>query len=121
MATRYKKGDSDKRPWGMWEVLDTKTDYCVKKITINPKGILSLQLHHHRQEHWVVVQGNIMVTLGDEVFAKKPDDVIFIPCETKHRIENNTDKEAVVIEIQTGENLSEDDIVRFEDKYGRVI
>ena len=121
MATKYKKGDNDKRPWGTWEVLDTKTDYCVKKITVNPGGVLSLQLHNYRQEHWVVVEGEVLVTLGDEVCVKKPDDVVFIPCKTVHRIQNNTDKYAVVIEIQTGENLDEDDIVRLEDKYGRVI
>ena len=121
MATRYKKGDKDKRPWGTWEVLDTKHDYCVKKITVNSGETLSLQLHHHRNEHWVIVQGEVLVTLGDEVSMKKTDDVIYIPCETKHRIQNNTNNDAVIIEIQTGESLDEDDIVRFEDKYGRVI
>ena len=120
MATRYKKGDSDKRPWGMWEVLDTKTDYCVKKITVKSGGVLSLQLHNHRQEHWVVVEGELLVTLGNEVCVKRPDDVVFIPCKTKHRMQNNSSKDAVIIEIQTGENLDEEDIVRFEDKYGRV-
>ena len=120
MATTYKKGDSDIRPWGRWEVLESSPNYCVKKITVAPQGILSLQLHHYRQEHWIVVEGEALVTLGEEQIVKKANEVVYIPCETKHRVQNNTDKDVIFIEIQTGENLREDDIVRFEDKYGRA-
>ena len=120
VATLYKKGDADNRPWGRWEVLESSSDFCVKKITVNPGGILSLQLHHYRSEHWIIVEGEAVVTLGDELLVKKANESIYIPCETKHRIQNNTDKNVVFIEVQTGENLREDDIVRFEDKYGRT-
>ena len=120
MATTYKKGDKDSRPWGTWEVLEASNNYCVKKITVNPDNILSLQLHHHRNEHWIIVEGEALVTLGDDVFTRKADESVYIPQETKHRIQNNTDKDMVFIEVQTGENLDEDDIVRLEDKYGRA-
>ena len=120
MATTYKKGDSDTRPWGKWEVLESSANYCVKKITVIPKGILSLQLHHYRQEHWIIVEGEALITLGEEMLVKKADESVYIPSEVKHRIQNNTDKDVVFIEVQTGENLDENDIVRLEDKYGRA-
>ena len=120
MATTYQKGDSDTRPWGTWEVLESAPNYCVKKITVKPSGRLSLQLHHHRSEHWIMVDGEAVVTLGDEQFTKKSNEAIYIPCETKHRIQNNTDKDLIFIEVQTGDNLDENDIVRLDDVYGRV-
>ena len=120
MATRYKKGDSDTRPWGCWEVLDAASSYCVKKITVNAGGTLSLQLHNHRAEHWIMVEGEGIVTLGEEQMPKKADEVVYIPVQTKHRIENRSANKLVFIEVQTGQDLDEDDIVRFEDKYGRV-
>lgn len=120
MATTYKKGDSDTRPWGTWEVLESSSNYCVKKIVVKPQSILSLQLHHHRSEHWIIVEGEALVTLGEDILVKKANDAIYIPCETKHRIQNDTDKDVVFIEVQTGENLDENDIVRLEDKYGRA-
>ena len=120
MATTYKKGDRDTRPWGTWEGLEASSNHCVKKIVVKPESILSLQLHHYRSEHWIIVEGEAVVTLGDELLVKKADESVYIPCETKHRIQNDTDKDVVFIEIQTGDNLDENDIVRFEDKYGRV-
>jgi len=121
MTTNYKKGDSDTRPWGTWEVLDADEHYCVKKITVNPEAILSLQLHHHRAEHWTIVEGEAMVVLGEDVLYRKADDSVYIPVKTKHRIRNrSSDKNLVFIEIQTGETLDESDIVRFEDNYGRA-
>ena len=120
MATAYKKGDSDTRPWGTWEVLDASSNHCVKKIVVKPHSILSLQLHHHRCEHWVMVSGEAIVTVGDNVFTRKANEAVYIPCETKHRIQNDTNENVIFIEIQTGDNLDENDIVRFEDKYGRV-
>ncbi|MBP5699133.1 MAG: phosphomannose isomerase type II C-terminal cupin domain, partial [Alphaproteobacteria bacterium] len=95
--------------------------FCVKKIVVNPEAILSLQLHHFRAEHWTIVEGEAMIILGEDTLYCKPDESVYIPVNTKHRIRNNLkDKPLVVIEIQTGETLDEDDIVRFEDNYGRV-
>ena len=71
MANLYQKGDHDTRPWGTWEVIDGGENFCVKKITVFPQGKLSLQLHHHRAEHWIIVQGEAVVTLGDEKFVKR--------------------------------------------------
>ena len=115
MATSYKRGDKDTRPWGTWEVLEASDNYCVKKICVTPGNILSLQLHHHRSEHWITV-----VTLGENEIVKKANEAVYIPAETKHRIQNNTQEPMVFIEVQTGENLDENDIVRLEDKYGRA-
>ena len=120
MTTTYKRGDADTRPWGNWEVLEVSDNYCVKKICVIPGGILSLQLHHHRSEHWIVVEGEAVVTLGEEKLVKKANESVYIPAETKHRIENRADKNMVFIEVQTGENLDENDIVRLEDRYGRA-
>lgn len=120
MANKYRRGDHDIRPWGTWEVLDGNDNFCVKKICINPHGLLSLQLHHHRNEHWIIVKGTAKVTLGDEIISRSADQAVYIPVNTKHRIENDTDQIVEFIEVQTGDNLDEDDIVRFEDVYGRV-
>ena len=120
MATTYKRGDSDIRPWGTWEVLESADNYCVKKIRVTPGSMLSLQLHHHRAEHWIIVEGEAVVTLGEDRLVKKADEAVYIPMETKHRIQNNTSSDVVFIEVQTGENLDENDIVRFDDKYGRI-
>lgn len=121
MTINYKKGDSDSRPWGVWEVLEAGPHFCVKKITVNPSSILSLQLHHHRAEHWTIVEGNAVVTLNDKEISCTRDDSVYIPIQTKHRIQNPSLNEPLIfIEIQTGETLDEADIVRFEDNYGRV-
>ena len=119
MANEYKRGDSDVRPWGTWEVLDTGTNFCVKKIKVNPGGKLSLQLHHFRSEHWIIVKGRALITLGDEMISQKAGENIFIPEETKHRIQNDTNSDVEFIEVQIGDNLDENDIVRLEDIYGR--
>ncbi len=120
MANNYKKGDHDTRPWGTWEVLDAGDTFCVKKITVTPGNILSLQSHNHRAEHWTVVEGEALVTLGDEKVVCKADEGVYIPVQTKHRIQNDTKKDMVFIEIQTGDNLDENDIIRYEDSYGRA-
>lgn len=120
MTIRYKKFDKDKRPWGTWEVLDTGTNYIVKKITVLPKQCLSLQLHHFRNEHWIIAEGEALVTLGEARKIHHANDAIYIPVKTKHRIENPSDNPLIFIEVQTGENLDENDIVRFEDIYNRV-
>ena len=85
---RYNRGDSDERPWGRWEVLETGDGFCVKRITVKPGAILSLQLHHHREEHWVIVKGRAVVTRGDETIELARNQCVFIPVETQHRIEN---------------------------------
>lgn len=120
MANSYKRGDKDTRPWGTWEVLDGGENFCVKKICVVPGGKLSLQLHRHRGEHWIIVKGTAKVTLGDEILVRKADESVYIPANTKHRIENDTVGDVEFIEVQTGDNLDENDIVRLEDVYGRV-
>ena len=121
MTTNYQKGDSDIRPWGTWEVLESKNTFCVKKITVNPQAILSLQMHNFRAEHWIIVDGEAMVVLGDETLYLTHNESTYIPVKTKHRIKNtSSNKPLVFIEIQTGEKLDEDDIIRFEDNYGRI-
>ncbi len=120
MANNYKKGDKDSRPWGTWEVLESDNNYCVKKIVVTPGNILSLQMHNFRAEHWIIVKGEAIVTLGEDKLPKKANESVYIPVKTKHRIQNNASENMEFIEIQTGENLDENDIVRFEDVYGRV-
>lgn len=120
MANNYKRGDHDTRPWGSWEVLDGGDNFCVKRILVTPGSMLSLQLHHFRCEHWIIVKGEAVVTLGEEKLVRRANEAVYIPSETKHRIQNDTDEDVEFIEIQTGENLDENDIVRLEDRYGRV-
>lgn len=121
MATNYKRGDHDSRPWGTWEVLDSGENFCVKKITVKPDAILSLQMHNFRAEHWIIVDGEAMVFLGEDTLYRHKDEAVYIPVKTKHRIKNTSQQIPLTfIEIQTGDNLDEADIVRFEDSYGRV-
>ena len=107
------------RPWGSFEVLLTEKNYQVKKLIINPNQKISLQKHKHRSEHWVVVKGNASVTKNNKVYNLKKNYSIDIPKETKHRIENKEKTPLVIIEIQTGNKLLENDIIRFEDIYNR--
>jgi mannose-6-phosphate isomerase-like protein (cupin superfamily) len=120
MANTYRRGDKDNRPWGTWEVLDGDDSFCVKRICVLGHQQLSLQLHHFRNEHWIIVKGTALVTLGTKQTTLQADEAVYIPVNTKHRIENPTDLPMEFIEIQTGDNLDENDIVRFEDIYGRV-
>ena len=107
------------RPWGDYRSIDTGSGYQVKQITVNPGGQLSLQMHHKRAEHWIVVEGIARVTCDDKVFDLKENQSTFIPLGSKHRLENLTDKVLRIIEVQSGPYLGEDDIVRFDDVYGR--
>ena len=116
----YKTGDSETRPWVTWRVLDVGERHIVKRITVEPGKVLSLQLHHHRDEHWIIVRGTATVTVGDKVERKSENETVFIPCGMQHRIANDTPAPMEFIEIQTGDQLREDDIVRLEDAYGRV-
>jgi mannose-6-phosphate isomerase-like protein (cupin superfamily) len=115
----YVRGDSDERPWGRWEVLETGEGFAVKRITVRPGGILSLQLHHHRSEHWVIVRGEARVTCGDERRDLVAGQHVHIPIETAHRIENAGSTPMEFIEVQQCDKLDENDIVRLEDRYGR--
>ncbi len=108
------------RPWGSYETLEMREGFQVKRIIVNPGKRLSLQLHHQRSEHWVVVKGVGTVTLGEEEFELKENESTFVPVETKHRLENKTDKPLTIIEVQVGSYLGEDDIVRFDDDFGRA-
>ncbi|MEE8055277.1 MAG: cupin domain-containing protein, partial [Gammaproteobacteria bacterium] len=108
------------RPWGHYEGVDAGERFQVKRLTVYPGASLSLQLHHHRAEHWVVVKGTAKVTRGDDVFTLTENQSTYIPVETKHRLENPEATLLEVIEVQSGDYLGEDDIVRFEDKYKRT-
>lgn len=107
------------RPWGYYETVDTGEHFQVKRITVNPGKKLSLQLHHKRAEHWIVVKGTATVTKGEEVFSLNKNESTYIPIEVKHRLENATDQPLEIIEVQSGSYLGEDDIERFEDDFGR--
>jgi len=108
------------RPWGTYEGIDVGDRYQVKRITVNPGAALSLQMHHHRAEHWIVVSGTAQVTRDDEVFLVSENQSTFIPIGTKHRLENKGTIPLEMIEVQSGSYLGEDDIVRFDDIYGRT-
>ena len=107
------------RPWGSYEVLTEGERFQVKRIMVNPGEALSLQMHHHRAEHWVVVRGTAEVTIGSDVKLVTENESTYIPAGHRHRLENPGKIDLVLIEVQSGAYLGEDDIVRFEDRYGR--
>ena len=107
------------RPWGHYQGIDAGPHYQVKRITVSPGAAISLQLHHHRSEHWIVVSGTARVTRGDEEFLLSENESTYIPLGETHRLENIGKIPLRLIEVQTGSYLGEDDIVRFEDIYGR--
>jgi len=107
------------RPWGYYESIDAGERFQVKRIMVKPGEALSLQMHHHRAEHWVVVSGTARVTRGDEVKLLSENESTYIPIKTKHRLENVGEVQLFLIEVQSGSYLGEDDIVRFEDRYHR--
>ena len=107
------------RPWGYYESVDAGERFQVKRIMVKPKQALSLQMHHKRAEHWVVVSGRARVTRDDKVFELAENESTFIPLGVKHRLENPHDAPLYLIEVQSGSYLGEDDIVRFEDRYKR--
>lgn len=108
------------RPWGTYEVIDGGDRFQVKRLTVNPGGSLSLQMHHHRAEHWVVVSGTAKVTKGEETFLLTEDQSSYVPVGVKHRLENPGAIPLEIIEVQSGSYTGEDDIVRFEDRYNRA-
>jgi mannose-1-phosphate guanylyltransferase/mannose-6-phosphate isomerase len=107
------------RPWGRYTVMDSGPGYQVKQIEVDPGKRLSLQLHHHRAEHWVVVQGTALVTIGQETKLVASNESVFVPLETPHRLENPGGEPVRIIEVQTGSYLGEDDIVRIDDDFWR--
>ena len=107
------------RPWGWYDSVDQGPRFQVKRIVVKPQGILSLQMHHHRAEHWIVVSGTARVTRGEESYLVTENQSTFIPLGAKHRLENPGNVPLELIEVQSGSYLGEDDIVRFEDVYGR--
>ena len=107
------------RPWGSYDSIDAGEGFQVKRLVVKPGAALSLQLHHHRAEHWIVVAGSAEVTCGERVFLLKENESTYIPRGVKHRIRNPGHAELHIIEVQSGAYLGEDDIVRFEDHYGR--
>ena len=117
--TSEKEHSYEYRPWGKFEnILDN--DICkVKKLTINPKQFLSLQYHHKRSEHWVVVKGIATVNLNKKIIKMRPGDSIDIPIKAHHSLGNETNQDLIIIEIQMGTYFGEDDIVRISDPYNR--
>jgi mannose-1-phosphate guanylyltransferase/mannose-6-phosphate isomerase len=108
------------RPWGSYQSVDQGARFQVKRIVVKQGGRLSLQLHHHRAEHWVVVRGTARVTIGDDVKIVHENESVFIPIGARHRLENPGKIDLELIEVQTGSYLGEDDIVRIEDDYRRT-
>jgi mannose-1-phosphate guanylyltransferase/mannose-6-phosphate isomerase len=109
------------RPWGSYTLLEVGNRYKIKRIVVKPGAKLSHQLHHHRSEHWVVVAGTARVMIGDKTYNVHPNESTYVPISTKHRLENPGKVPLHLIEVQNGDYLEEDDIVRFDDEYGRKI
>jgi mannose-1-phosphate guanylyltransferase / mannose-6-phosphate isomerase len=107
------------RPWGSYDSIDSGERFQVKRLSVKPGGVLSLQMHHHRAEHWIVVQGTARITRNEDTFLLSENESTYIPVGATHRIENPGKVPLHIIEVQSGSYLGEDDIVRFEDNYGR--
>jgi mannose-1-phosphate guanylyltransferase/mannose-6-phosphate isomerase len=108
------------RPWGWYDSIDAGPRFQVKRIMVKPGASLSLQMHHHRAEHWIVVQGTAEVTCGDKKLMLSENQSTYIPLGEVHRLTNPGKVPLEIIEVQSGSYLGEDDIVRLEDTYGRV-
>jgi mannose-1-phosphate guanylyltransferase len=108
------------RPWGKFDSIGKGDRYQVKRISVNPGAKLSVQMHHHRAEHWIVVSGTAKVTNGNRTFILTENESTFIPLGVVHALENTGQEILELIEVQSGDYLGEDDIVRFSDRYGRV-
>ena len=108
------------RPWGCYDSIDTGERYQVKRITVKPGEKLSVQMHHHRAEHWIVVSGTASVTIGEKTSLVAENESVYIPVGEVHALENPGKIPLELIEVQSGSYLGEDDIVRFSDRYGRI-
>jgi len=109
----------NKRPWGYFEVLADAPDHKVKRIVVEPGGLLSLQRHKQRSEHWFVLSGKGVASVDDKDYSVQSGSNVDIPAKTSHRLKNSSAENLVIIEVQTGDYFGEDDIERLEDKYGR--
>jgi len=119
-AKYFKKKNVYYRPWGRYVNLFEGKDFLVKELTVNSKSSISLQKHNYRSEHWMITQGKPKITINKHKFFKKPNESVFIPTGSVHRIENYFQKPIKIIEVQTGHILKETDIIRFQDIYGRI-
>ena len=108
------------RPWGKYTNLFKNKEFLIKELYVKPKGILSLQKHHYRAEHWLVTQGSAKIKLNKHIITKKPGEHIFIPLGAIHRVQNSGKKPVKIVEAQIGSILKETDIVRYQDVYGRA-
>ena len=113
-------GPKEKRPWGWYRVIDESEDHKVKEIQVNSKSRLSLQSHSKRSEVWIVIKGEATVTIDDNISILKVNDSVYIPIESRHRLENKLNEPLHIIEIQTGSYFGENDIKRYEDDYDRA-
>jgi mannose-1-phosphate guanylyltransferase/mannose-6-phosphate isomerase len=109
------------RPWGTYTVLEEGANFKIKRIVVNPGAKLSMQMHKHRSEHWVVVSGEATITNGDMEFTLQANQSTYIPKTHRHRLANNNAEPLAIIEVQCGDYVGEDDIIRFDDTYGRVV
>ncbi len=119
VSERNIKRDYEERPWGSFETVDRGERYRVKRIVVKPGGQLSLQMHYHRAEHWIIVSGAAVVTRDDMRMLVRENEAVYIPIGMRHRIENPGKTPLCLVEVQVGSYLEEDDIVRLEDRYGR--
>jgi len=111
---------SVKKPWGSYIVLNKSKDFLIKKIVVKPEGVLSYQSHNFRSEHWIIIEGKATVIINNRTFYRSENENIFIPKKSKHRVLNESSKKKLVlIEVQTGAYLGEDDIIRYTDEYNR--
>ena len=110
----------DHRPWGWFEILARNAQFQVKRIHVHPFASLSLQSHRYRSEHWVVVEGTARVTVDETVKSISEGQSVYVPLGAKHRLENMAEVPMVLIEVQTGTYLGEDDIIRYDDQYSRL-
>jgi mannose-6-phosphate isomerase-like protein (cupin superfamily) len=115
-----RSGNVVDRPWGSYEAMMCGEGYQVKRIVVAPGKKLSLQYHQHRSEHWTVVEGEVHVTIGDDIMVLQCDEGIYVPLGSVHRLDNRSGEDVVLIEVQCGNYLGEDDIVRIEDDFGRT-
>jgi mannose-6-phosphate isomerase len=112
--------ESEQRPWGSWHVIDENPGYKIKRIHVKPGCRLSYQTHEHRSEHWVVVFGHATCTIDGNVVVAGPGHSVDVPIGAKHRLANEGSEELLIVEVQRGGYTGEDDIVRFDDDYGRA-
>ena len=110
----------EERPWGRFYILSESSKYKIKKIEVDPENRLSYQFHKKRSETWIIIEGRATITLDDKIIIKEEQEILEIPKNIKHRVENQQTEKLVFIEVQTGDYFGEDDIVRIQDDYNRI-